>query len=316
VEIAGQRGTRIKEANRAIDVAISRERFALVETRARLRGAYIAMRLSENHLGFARKREELGRRVYESARARVTAGAASDVELHIAEVEAGRLASDRILAELALADAANDLRLMLNVPVDAGLELTTPLERPGPIAQALAALIDLARARRADLAALEKTHSQLDAALVRLRREVVPSPTLFFDAQQQQPGQTYFGGGIGIPIPLWQRNQGALAITRAEMARNEEEKGLLERGVAVEVANLYRAVFARTQEADLWERDVVPAAEANVDLINQGWRAGKFDMFRVVQASREAGEARRKQLEVMGALWHATIELDRATGTP
>jgi len=51
-----------------------------------------------------------------------------------------------------------------------------------------------------------------------------------------------------------------------------------------------------------------------VELVTQGWRVGKFDLFRVVQVSREAGEARRKELEVLGTLWESSIELGRAVG--
>jgi outer membrane protein, heavy metal efflux system len=316
IEIGGQRPARLTEARRALDVAILREQFARVETRARARNAYVGALLAQEQVVFARRREELAGRVLESARARVNAGAASDVELRLAEIEAGRLASQRIEAELAVAEAATDLRLLLELRVAMPVVLTTALGSPTLVEQPLEVFIERARARRADLQALEKTRSQLDAAVVRLRREAIPSPTVFLDVAQQQPGQTYVGAGLGVPIPLWQRNQGPLAVVRAERARNDEEHAVLEREVAVEVSNLFRAVVARAEEAQRWGRDVVPAAEANVDLVSQGWRAGKFDLFRVVQASREAGEARRRQLEILGALWGASIALDRATGTP
>ncbi len=58
----------------------------------------------------------------------------------------------------------------------------------------------------------------------------------------------------------------------------------------------------------------MPSAEANVELVRQGWLGGKFDLFRVVQVTREAADARRRQLEVLGELWRARIELERATG--
>jgi outer membrane protein TolC len=45
-----------------------------------------------------------------------------------------------------------------------------------------------------------------------------------------------------------------------------------------------------------------------------GWRAGKFDLFRVIQASRDVGEARRAQLAAIEDFWQAVVELDRATG--
>ena len=49
-------------------------------------------------------------------------------------------------------------------------------------------------------------------------------------------------------------------------------------------------------------------------LMTEGWRAGKFDLFRLLQTSRDAAEARRLYLETLGLLWDSTIALDRAVG--
>ena len=86
------------------------------------------------------------------------------------------------------------------------------------------------------------------------------------------------------------------------------------RAVELEVAHLYRAVAAHRLQSTLWSSQIVPAATATVELVRQGWTAGKFDIFRVVQVTREAEEAKKRELETLGALWDATIALDRATG--
>jgi outer membrane protein, heavy metal efflux system len=315
VEVAGQRGTRMREVARAINVAEARERFAIVESHARTRSAYVAALLTQRFVEFARRREDLAGRVLESARARVRVGAASDVELKLAEVEVGRLQHDRIAAELAVGRALNELRLLAGIDLSAPVELATQLALPPAVQAPLENFLGVARNLRADLQALERTKSQIDAVIVRLRREVVPSPTLFADVAQQQPGQTYVGGGLGFILPFWQRNQGPLAIARAEKERTDEERLVLDQEIAADIANVFSAVAAARREVDIIEKIVVPAAEASLELITQGWKAGKFDLFRVVQASREVGEALRRQLEVLGELWHATIELARATGT-
>jgi outer membrane protein TolC len=64
------------------------------------------------------------------------------------------------------------------------------------------------------------------------------------------------------------------------------------------------------------DRDVLPAAEAAVALMTEGWRAGKFDLFRLLQTARDASEARRLYLETLGLLWESAIALDRAVGAP
>src|SRR5262249_9228704 len=123
VEIAGQRGARMDEAERAVEVAVLRERFARLETRARAKALYVAALIAGANEASARRHEELGRRLYESARARVEAGAASDVEVRLAEVESGRLRHERVEAELGVAAAHAELRLALGLAPLAPLEL-------------------------------------------------------------------------------------------------------------------------------------------------------------------------------------------------
>jgi outer membrane protein TolC len=50
--------------------------------------------------------------------------------------------------------------------------------------------------------------------------------------------------------------------------------------------------------------------------MTEGWRAGKFDLFRLLQTSRDASDARRLYLETLGLLWDSAIALDRAVGAP
>ena len=41
------------------------------------------------------------------------------------------------------------------------------------------------------------------------------------------------GGGLAVPIPVWRRQQGELAVARADRSRVEQERTLVERDVAV-----------------------------------------------------------------------------------
>jgi len=315
LEIAGQRGTRRAEVARAVEVARWREALARAEIRARVRAAYVGAQLAEAQIQAARRRVELVERLVDSVQTRVQTGAASSVDLQLARVERGRAVRERLSAELAKASALAELRLLMGVEPERPLEVTAQVGQPAPPAP-LQRLLALARAQRGELKVLASSHDELDAAIVRLKREAVPSPTLFLDVQRDLPGQLYVGGGVALPLPFWRRNQGELAVARAERARLDTESDAAEREIEGGVASAYQGLAANVQIVETMERDVLPAAEAAVELTTEGWRAGKFDLFRVIQASREASDARRNQLESLGALWNASIAVDRATGTP
>ena len=316
IEVAGQRGTRRREADRAVDVSVEAERLARLDTRALARSAYVGLQVARAQAEAAARRLALGDQLLEAARARVRAGAASDVELHLAEVERGRFEHERIEAELAVGEAERTLGVVAGIGGDVRIEPSTTLDTPPAVQGAdLPALVDRAVAARAERRVVRAAEAHVDSTVTRLQRERVPNPTLFVDVASQQPGQLYLGGGLALPLPMWKRNQGELAQARAERRRLEAEDELLVREIAAQVATALRTVEARQAESKLWSERIVPSAEANVELVRAGWLGGKLDLFRVVQVTREAADARRRQLEVLGDLWRARIELDRATGS-
>jgi cobalt-zinc-cadmium efflux system outer membrane protein len=316
LEVAGQRGTRQAEVARAIEGAQLRALLAEVEARARGRATYIATLLAEAQLDGARRREELASQLEKSVRTRVETGAASDVDLRLATLERSRSQRDRLDAVQAAGDARAELRTLLAFPADADVKLSTPLGTPSAALPTLSDALALAAQRRADLKALDAQRSELDAAIVRLRREAVPSPTVFLDYERDRPGETFVRAGLAIPLPFFRRRQGDIALARAEQSRIDVERAVSLREVTSEVDRALRAAVTRREQVRLDQTEVVPAAEAALDLLTQGWRAGKFDLFRIIQATRETGDAHRRALEDLGRLWEARIELDRATGTP
>lgn len=315
-EVAGQRGARRAEVARQVEAAAFREAVARIETRARVRAAYIAAQLADAEMRAAQHRLDLVQQLVDAVSTRVESGAASAVDLDLARVEHGRAVRDRATAELLLALSLVELRVLIAAEPGLPLELATPLGSPPPRSSLMAPLLVRAAQHRAELNAIAASRDATDAAITRLSREALPNPTLFLDFQRDLPGQVFFGAGVAVPLPLWRRHQGELAVARAERDRLVDEGDLVTREIESEVERAFHAARAYGEMVRLIETEMLPAAESAVDLITQGWRAGKFDLFRVIQASREATDARRGYLQALGSLWTATIALDRAVGTP
>jgi cobalt-zinc-cadmium efflux system outer membrane protein len=332
LEVAGQRATRRAQVEREIEAATWRERVAVAEIWARARATYVGVQLADAQVQAAARRVALVERLIEGVRARVESGAASTVDLELARVEEGQARRAHLTAGLGRATAETELRALLALEPGVPLVLRTPLGMPAgwsagvvpvgggpsdPLDRArLSELLGKARAQRAELRALESSGQALDAELTRLTREAVPNPTLFIDAGRDLPGQVFVAAGLAIPLPVWRRNQGERATNRAERQLVSVEAAVTEREIDAEVERALRTVMTESEIVRTWESLVLPAAESAVELITEGWRAGKFDLFRVVQASREAGEARRGHLESLGNLWQASIGLARAVGSP
>jgi len=316
VEIGGQRSARREVVSRALRTAELRVAVARAETRARVRAAYVGTQLALARVDAATQREALVAKLLDAVSARVAGGASSSVDLQLARLERGSAARSRVDATLAASDALARLRLLVGLPPAQKLDLDAKAAAPALRAEALPVLLGRAQAQRAELAALASGIDEIDADITRLRREAIPSPTLFADLQRDLPGQLFVGGGVAIPIPLWRRQQGELAVARADRTRVLEERTLVERDVALEVERAFQSELAQREMTQLLDREVLPAADAAVTLMTEGWRAGKFDLFRLLQTSRDASEARRLYLETLGLLWESSIALDRAVGAP
>ncbi|HXJ23901.1 MAG TPA: TolC family protein [Polyangia bacterium] len=314
IEIGGQRGARRAVVSRAVQAAAWREQVARMETRARVRAAYVAAQLARAQQEAAAAREALMTTLLDAVRVRVTSGASSNVDLELARLERGVAARAKAAASLAAADPLARLRALIGLAPGEPITVDPRVSAPPPRAGGLRDLLARAERQRAELEALRSSGAELDAEIARLRREAIPSPTLFVDFERDRPGQVFLGGGLSIPIPIWRRQQGELAVARAERNRVEDERALAAREVALEVERAFQSVDAQDAAARIMDRDVLPAAEAAARLLTDGWRAGKFDLFRVLQTLRDASEARRLYLETLGALWEATIALDRAVG--
>jgi outer membrane protein, heavy metal efflux system len=316
IEIGGQRGTRRGVVSRAVRTAELRVEVARAETRARVRAAYVGAQLARARVQAASEREALVTRMLDAVKARVAGGASSNVDLELARLERGSAARHRVDAQLAAADALAQLRRLVGLPPSEPVVVEAVGAAPSLRSNDLAAMIARAKAQRADLAAVASTGAEIDADIIRLRREIIPSPTVFVSLERERAGQYLVTGGVGIPIPVWRRNQGELALARAERSRVDEERAVTERDVALEVERAFLAEKAQREMVDLLARDVLPAADATITLMTEGWRAGKFDLFRLIQTSRDATEAKRLYLETLGLLWDSAIELDRAMGMP
>jgi outer membrane protein, heavy metal efflux system len=314
VEIGGQRGARRAVVGRAVEAAAWREQVARVETHARVRAAYVAAQLARAQQEAAAAREALVVTLLDAVRARVSGGASSNVDLELARLERGVAARAKAAAALAAADPLARLRALIGAEPGDPLTVDPEVAGPPPLAGDLRQLLARAERQRAELEALRSTGAELDAEITRLHREAIPSPTLFVDYERDRPGQMFLGAGLSIPIPVWRRQQGELAVARAERSRLEDERALAAREVALEVERAFQSVQAQATALRIMERDVLPAADAAARLLSDGWRAGKFDLFRVLQTLRDASEARRLYLDTLGALWDAAIALDRAVG--
>ena len=319
LEIAGQRWARLSAVASQVEVAKAQTALAQVESRALLLTSYVQASLAAQRVVVALGREETAEKLLLSARARLELGATGELEVNLAQIEKGRVRAERVQTEVLLTGRQTQLGILCGLAPTNILLLTTSHTDPPLIDTAYEkadSLYSLAEQFRSDLLVIRRQEVSLDREESRLHREAIPSLLVAFDYQRDLPGQTFWGGTVGLSLPIWNRNQGPIAQVHALEQQRQAEERLLRTRIRGEVTMAHRKLQLLRKQVEEFQKEVLPPAERNIELLRRGWQAGKFDLFRVITASRELMEARLRHLDLLEELWVAAIELERSVGAP
>lgn len=313
VEVSGAGGARLEEAERRVALAKGELRFEQALAAARAWVAFVETQVAEQRVQRLEESLVTQQRVEAASKERLSAGVAGEPDVTAVAVELASVRAQLVEAKRQAQVARLALAQVLDLgPGDVEALAPTPLElREAPTEQALVAQ---ALERRPELATLRARLALLEATEDRLAREGFPRVgyNLGLDAAPASPVFGYVG--LSVDIPVAQRNQGPRAVARAQQ---ETERARLQaelRRVEREVASARRSYEARRAEVELFERDAVPNARRTSELIETGWRAGRFDVFRLTTANRELQRVERERLEALLGAWGDYVELQRVSG--
>lgn len=326
VEWAGQRGLRIAAARSDV----GRARFAVLDaarlTVSAVTEAYLASYSAERRAQVAREILGLTRQLVAATRTQAREGEISALEANLAEIEFGR-AQARVLAEEREAVSARfELQRLSGFSPAQRIRLAT---QPLPLSTAgfaVDSMIATALQRRPDLAARAQEREQLDRLTRLARREAIPN--LSFGALIERtsaalpPGAVVgssssprIGLVVGLPLPLWNRNQGIVAERRAMTEQASFAQRATELQIRTEVTEAYRALAAASEEARVFERDVVEPARSNQRLLEAAFRAGKIGLPTLLLLRNQLLDAELGYWNAWLAAQRARLRLDAATGT-
>jgi cobalt-zinc-cadmium efflux system outer membrane protein len=245
-------------------------------------------------------------------------GAADRPDVLEAEIEARRAALDLTSAENArmrawatLAAVVGDPTLAPR-PLDGSLDAPLPrLERDETLARLLASSPELAAAR----AAVQRA----EATLARARREPVPDLVLrggprynreLLDPLGTRPVGWEAFAEAGVSVPLFDRNQGAIAAAAADLARAREELTRLELALRAEFAAVFDLYLTARQRAETYRADILPRAEEAYRLYLDRFRALAAAYPQVLIAQRNLFQLTDEYVDAARAAWQAAVRLE------
>ena len=162
-----------------------------------------------------------------------------------------------------------------------------------------------------ELAAARARVSRARAAICRQRAQPVPNVLTQASLAYGFGGDEPIGGlQVGVPLPVFNDNRGNVATAVADLHRAAAEVNRLELSLRARLADALRDYRRATNRVERYSDDVLPAARENLDLTEEGYRAGEFDVVRVFTARRSLFEAELARVAALADARAADVALD------
>jgi outer membrane protein, heavy metal efflux system len=237
------------------------------------------------------------------------AGDASDMDVELARVNAGREENTAAADSLTLISALLDLQATLGMTgerleIQATDSLVAPPDAPAP-----------GKTLNEVAAGLSLESATLNARLQ--HRSIWSSPSISLGFEYKDPDQTGIlpTFGIGIGLPLFDRNRGQIAQAEAERARANAEVTLAQVEARSQIAHALRErenAMAKVAR----DRVLVASATRVVAMSLTAYREGAASLPNVLEAQRTARDVLAAYIEDLANAWIATAELRVLALTP
>lgn len=148
-------------------------------------------------------------------------------------------------------------------------------------------------------------------ALTRAYAEPIPDiSTQFMVQYDNSTDSTIAGIQAGIPIPIWNKNQGGIRQAQAEVSVASQN---IER-VALDLKNRLALTFqeyasARTQ-AETYKTEILPRAQRTFDLVRGGYSQGELGYLDFLSAQRTYAQTNLAYLNSLDSLWKSWLRID------
>ncbi len=311
----GKLGVEKALADREIDEARARRDLARLELSGHLRRLYYQA-LGEQQL--LTVREQLSKTAAETAgvlRQLLNTGLADEPDVLSADVEAQRAAVRLTQARQAL----DRTRLQLSAVVQQELG-------PGPFEGDFLALPALERAVVWSLIETENPEFSLpgisirraDLQLAQARKARIPDIQarggVRYNRELSEISRSSIGPegifDISVELPLFNRQQGAIAAAKAMQARAALEPVRVRRSLDSRFAGVWQAYEQARTAAERYRQDMLPATEKALQLYRANYKAMSGTYPNVLQTQRTYFQLQEEYLEALQTAWGAVADLE------
>jgi cobalt-zinc-cadmium efflux system outer membrane protein len=244
------------------------------------------------------------RKVRDIVAGRSTAGATSAYAVERIDLELASLSSRVDDAHVTEQAASSVLAIAIGMPA-------LPIHAQGTLDVAATPALDgahpLLATLRADLAAARADET-------RARADAVPTPSLALSAfTTDGPQGVAVIAGVTVPLPLFDRNQGAVARARAEARKSELELEATANALGGELARATKEVTQRRESLARYQGDAMHRLEKVREMAEASFKNGQGGIVELLDALTAITDAKLQELELRQGVANAVLAVRRAS---
>jgi cobalt-zinc-cadmium efflux system outer membrane protein len=316
-ELAGKRGYRIESAGFGTQSAEAAFEDAVRLLGLTVKDSYYRVQLAQRRLVLAEENRERFSRILDINTIRFKKGYIAEVDLIRIRLQMVDFQSQVIQSLQEAESAKGELRQLLRLSPNTVLELTTELgfRRIDPDIEKLRVA---ALAVRPDIRAKRYTFSQRESDLKLAKAYRIPDVTIGagYAVQGAQgpdnPGQVALNAGI--PLPLFNRNQGGIRQAEVSLQAAEADLDKTVNRVENEVEVAYLNLLQSRRLVEAYFGEVLEDARSTFTIVERAYERGGATILDLLDAARTSRTIQQNYIEALFNYQHHLFQLESAVG--
>lgn len=316
-ELAGKRGYRIESAEFGTQSAEAGFEDAVRQLGFAVKDAYYRVQLARRRLALAEENKDRFSRILEINTIRFKKGFIAEIELIRIRLQYIDFQSRVIQALQEVESALSDLRQLLRISPATDLELTSNLEFKR-LDLDRAVLGVLALESRPDVRMKRFALSQREADLRLAKAYRIPDVTVGAGYAIQGPrgpdNSNQIGISLGLPLPLFNRNQGGIMQAEAAMQSAQADLSKTLNLVENQVDVAYRNVVHSRRLVEAYLSGVLDDARSTLTIVERAYERGGATLVDLLDAARSSWTIQENFIEALFAYQRNVLQLENAVG--
>jgi cobalt-zinc-cadmium efflux system outer membrane protein len=315
-ELGGKRNKRIDTANANSEVARAEFEMVVWQATNDLKRKFYAVVLAKSLLNLATENQTTFAEIIKHTAELVQAGEIAGLDLTRLEVEQLKFDTDVANSERDYEVALRDLRVALGGDYRAmEIDVSGSLD-PEPYNFSLKELVDEAMAARPDLRAAQLSERAADSAIRLQNAQRIPDLTLGGGIDQIPSGGSTYNIGVGIPLPIHDRNQGERAKALIEKSRAQNQQHFVTNQILGDVDKALVAYGIQKRRVELYRNGVLTKVDDIQKLTEFSLKAGESSTLELLDAIRTRRDTLANFYQTLFDYQTSLLDIELATATP